>query len=106
MDEKRGTPESAPRPTGAKVGKFSEISKDSLKVLEYFRYTTGTSLDCAKATGILRNSITWYIAMLEKMQLLEVVCVSPDRTTGFHAKHYSADPTTWGNGTGEKGGRE
>ncbi len=34
MDEKRGTPESAPRPTGAKVGKFSEISKDLLKGLE------------------------------------------------------------------------
>lgn len=95
MDEKRGTPESAPQDTGAKVGNISEITKDSLKVLEYFRYTTGTTLDCAKATGVLRNSITWYVAEFEKLRLLQAVCVKPDVQTGFKAKHYSADPSQW-----------
>lgn len=95
MDEKRGTPESAPQYTGAKVGIIPETTKDLLKVLEYFRYTTGTTLDCAKDTGILRNSITWYVAMLEKMKLLQAVCLKPDKTTGFNAKHYSADPSNW-----------
>lgn len=95
MDEKRGTPESAPQSTGAKVSNLSEITKDSLKVLEYFRYTTGTTLDCAKATGVLRNSITWYVAEFESLRLLQAVCVKPDVTTGFKAKHYSADPSQW-----------
>ena len=95
MDEKRGTPESAPQDTGAKVGIIPETTKDLLKVLEYFRYTTGTTLDCAKATGVLRNSITWYVAEFEKLRLLQAVCVKPDVTTGFKAKHYSADPSQW-----------
>lgn len=95
MDEKRGTPESAPPNTGAKVGNFSETTKDLLKVLEYFRYTVGTTLDCAKATGIPRNSITWYVRDLEKLRLLQAVCVKPNVQTGFKAKHYSADPSQW-----------
>ena len=95
MDVKRGTPESAPRHTGAKVVNLSEITKDSVKVLEYFRYKTGTTLDCAKATGVLRNSITWYVAEFEKLRLLQAVCVKPDVQTGFKAKHYSADPSQW-----------
>ena len=32
--------------------------KDLNKVLEYFRYTVGTTLDCFFATGVLRNCIT------------------------------------------------
>ena len=95
MDEKRGTPESAPLTTGTKVGIIPETTKDSLKVLEYFRYTTGTTLDCAKATGVLRNSITWYVAEFERLRLLQAVCVKPDVTTGFKAKHYSAAPSQW-----------
>ena len=35
--------------------------KDICKVLDYFRYKVGTSLDVALQTGILRNSFTWYI---------------------------------------------
>ena len=95
MDEKRGTPESAPPNAGAKVSKYSETTKDLLKVLEYFRYTIGTTLDCAKTTGISRNSITWYVRELEKLKLLQTVCVKPDVQTGFKAKHYSSDPSQW-----------
>lgn len=65
------------------------------KVLEYFRYNVGTSLDCATATGVLRNNITWYIAELEELGLLCAICRKPDTTTGFMAKHYSADRTKW-----------
>lgn len=42
--------------------------KDLCKILDYFRYTTGSTLDAALATGILRNSITWYVAYLEAPQ--------------------------------------
>ena len=44
--------------------------KDINKVFAYFRYKTGTSLDAAKTTGILRNSITWYIRDLRAMGVL------------------------------------
>lgn len=69
--------------------------KDVCKVLDYFRYKVGTSLDVALSTGILRNSVTWYIAQLEELGELQAVCVRPDRHTGFKAKHYSADPAKW-----------
>ena len=98
MEKEKGTPASAPPSTaltGAKVGNYSETTKDLLKVLDYFRYTTGTTLDCAKATGILRNSITWYVRDLEKVKLLQAVCHKPDTTTGREAKHYSANPSDW-----------
>ena len=77
--------------TGAKVRQ----EKDIEKVLDYFRYTTGTTLDCMFATGILRNSITWYIHDLERLGLLQAIYVAPDRRTHFMAKHYSADPSKW-----------
>ncbi len=69
--------------------------KDLCKILDYFRYTTGSTLDAALATGILRNSITWYVAYLENAGLLQPICIKRDRTTGYKAKHYSADPTLW-----------
>ena len=72
--------------------------KDLSKVLDFFRYTPATgssSLDAALATGVLRNSVTWYISYLEDEGLLRVVCIKPDRTTHYRSKHYSADPTLW-----------
>ncbi|MCD8297057.1 MAG: hypothetical protein LUC88_05735 [Prevotella sp.] len=69
--------------------------KDMAKVLEYFRYKTETTLSCAMETGILRNSITYYVKILEKAGLLQVVGKSPDRRTGHNAKHYSSDPKKW-----------
>lgn len=68
---------------------------DLNRVLEYYRYNVGSTLDAAKVTGILRNSITWYVSQLEKDQLLQVVCIKRDCTTGHMAKHYSADPNQW-----------
>lgn len=70
-------------------------SKDLNKVLEYFRYTVGTTLDCSFATGVLRNCITWYVRDLENMGVLQAIYVAPDKRTHFLAKHYSADPSKW-----------
>ena len=61
---------------------------DLYRVFEYYRYNIGSTLDAAKATGILRNSITWYVSRLEKKGLLQVVCFKRDCTTGYMAKHY------------------
>lgn len=69
--------------------------KDIFKVWDFFRYKVGTTLDAALSTGILRNSITWYVAYLEKIGELQAVFVKPDIHTGFKAKHYSADPLKW-----------
>ena len=69
--------------------------KDITKVLDYFRYKVGTSLDVALSTGILRNSVTWYIAQLEELGELQAIFVRPDRHTGCNAKHYSADRSKW-----------
>ncbi len=71
------------------------LCKDISKVCAFFRYTTGTTLDAAIATGILRNSITWYVAQLENMGLIRAVRRLPDKHTGRLAKHYSTDPSTW-----------
>ena len=67
--------------------------KDIAKVLDFFRYKVGTTLDAMLATGVLRNSITWYVAQLEDLGLIQVVCVMPDSHTGYKAKYYSADPS-------------
>ena len=69
--------------------------KDIAKVLDFFRYKVGTTLDAMLATGVLRNSITWYVAQLEDLGLIQVVCVLPDPHTGYKAKYYSADPSKW-----------
>ncbi len=70
-------------------------SKDISKVLNFFRYKVGTTLDAMIATGVLRNSITWYVVQLEELGLLQAVFVKPDTHTGFKAKYYSADPDKW-----------
>jgi hypothetical protein len=75
-------------PTSAKIGK----TKDSTKVLEFFRYKTGTTLDAAIATGVLRNCITWYVSIFEKMGVLICVYKRKDVHTGYMAKYYTADP--------------
>lgn len=72
------------------------FSKDIDKVYQYFRYTTGTTLDAMIATGVLRNSITWYVDELMKMGVLKVVAERPDSHTGRIAQYYSADPNKWG----------
>lgn len=69
--------------------------KDICKVLDYFRYKVGTTLDAAFATCVLRNSITYYVRELEHMGLLRAVCRKRDRNTGYMAKHYSADKGKW-----------
>lgn len=69
--------------------------KDIYKCCEFFHYTIGTTLDCAKTTGILRNSITWYVRDLMKLGILKVVCIQLDATTGRRAKHYSSNPNKW-----------
>lgn len=69
--------------------------KDLARILNYFRYKVGTSLDAMLSTGILRNSITWYIAQLEDAGLLKAIYTAKDKHTGFRAKHYSADTTKW-----------
>lgn len=51
--------------------------------------------DAAFATGVLRNSITYYVRELEHMGLLRAVCRKRDRNTGYMAKHYSADKGKW-----------
>lgn len=66
--------------------------KDIEKLLDYFRYTTGTTLDAMLATGILRNSITYYVSDLEKMGVLQAMFRKRDIHTGRMAKHYSANP--------------
>lgn len=68
---------------------------DLTKVLNYFRQTVGTTLDCMFDTGILRNSITYYVSRLETAGLLQAIYEAPDRRTHFKAKHYSADPAKW-----------
>lgn len=71
---------------------------DMCKVLDYFRYTVGTTLDCMFATGVLRNCITWYVRDLERLGLLQAIYIAKDRRTHFYAKHYSADPAKWAQG--------
>ncbi len=68
---------------------------DLFLTLEFFRNHIGTSLDCAFATGILRNSITLYIRDLEDKGLLRVMYKGADSRTGHTAKHYSANPANW-----------
>ena len=63
----------SPKNNNAKVHE----SKDICKVFLYFRYNVGTSLDCAIATGVLRNSVTYYVDYLEKQRLLwELLCAA------------------------------
>ena len=90
MEEKKKGDQSRPNRTTN-----VQNPKDLNKVLEYFRYTVGTTLDCFFATGVLRNCITWYVRDLENMGLLQAIYIAPDKRTHFMAKHYSADPQKW-----------
>lgn len=72
-----------------------EKEKDITKVFNFFRYTTDTTLGCMIATGVLRNSITYYVRDLENMGLLQAVYRMPDKYTHRLAKHYSADKSQW-----------
>lgn len=93
MQEKERAAQHQPcSPThGTKITK----EKDIFKVLEYFQYKVGTTLDCALATGILRNSITWYIKDLIAEGMIQSIGRSKDATTGYPANHYSADRSKW-----------
>ena len=95
MEQKKRATEAAPiqNLTGAKVRQ----EKDIEKVLDFFRYTVGTTLDCMFSTGILRNSVTWYVHDLERLGLLQAIYKARDKRTHFMAKHYSADPSKWVN---------
>lgn len=70
-------------------------SKDICKVFHFFRYNVGTSLDCSLATGVMRCSITWYIAYLEQEDMLMAIYCKPDQTTGHRAKYYTANKNLW-----------
>lgn len=68
---------------------------DMEKVFRYFLHNVGTTLDCAMQTHILRNSITYYVAELERLDMLRWVFIKSDKNTGHKAKHYSADKSLW-----------
>ena len=89
------TPSTIKNNTRAKVQKISDTHKDMSIVLDYFRCISGTSLDCSLSTGILRNSVTFHIGTLQKLGLIQVVKIAPDKHTGYKAKYYSADPARW-----------
>ena len=69
--------------------------KDIDKICTFFRYNTGTTLDAMLATGVLRNSITWYVTDLMRWGLLQVVGIHSDIHTGRKAQYYSANPSLW-----------
>ena len=81
--EMRKAAEAAPIIPSAKVHQ----EKDICKILAY--------LDAMLATGVLRNSITWYVRDLQRLGELQVVCVKPDKHTKRMAKYYSADRNKW-----------
>ena len=89
------TPSTIKNNTGAKVQNIPDTRKDISIVLDYFRCISGTSLDCSLSTGILRNSVTFHIDTLQKLGLIQVVKIAPDKHTGYKAKYYSADPARW-----------
>lgn len=93
MENKRKGAAATATPNNSKTKVQQE--KDMNKVLDFFRYTTGTTLDCMFGTGVLRNSITWYVAYLEVENLLRAVFRRKDAHTGRMAKYYSADEKKW-----------
>lgn len=72
--------------------KKRQINKDIAKVIEYFRNIPdgATTLQCMMATGILRNSLTWYVQYLVGAGMLHVVRTGKDPLTGCKAKFYTA----------------
>lgn len=68
---------------------------DLKAVFNWFERNVGTTLDAMFATGILRNSITYYVAHLENAGLLQPIKKDFDRTTHRLAKHYTANKSLW-----------
>ncbi|EJX06903.1 hypothetical protein EVA_04987 [gut metagenome] len=91
MTDKKKAAEAAQQTYDAKV----QNPKDFTRLIEYFHYKDATSLDAMLDTGILRNSITWYIAEAEKLGLLQAVFKDKDAHTGRMAKYYSSNPQKW-----------
>ena len=79
----------------AKLVNPSELCNGESLVYEYFTHFVGTTLDCCLATGVLRNSITYFVDNLEKQGRLGVVRFAPDRHTGYTAKYYSTRKELW-----------
>ena len=93
MEKKEKAAEAAQKVDVANV----QAQKDFAKLIEYFRYKTATTLDAMFDTGILRNSITWYVADAEKLGVLQAVKKGRDKRTGRMAKYYSSNPIFWKN---------
>ena len=93
MDQKEKAVRRPPKLINAEAKITDE--KDISKVFRFFRYTTGTTLDCMLSTGVLRNSITYYVRELENAGMLQAIYRMPDVHTNRTAKYYSADKTKW-----------
>jgi len=63
--------------------------RDITQTLYYFINKEGTMRDCANATGIAINSITWYIKYLREEGWLVATRKAADRTTGRLAVYYT-----------------
>ena len=77
-------------------------SKQIIRVLEYFSIYVGSTLDCANATGILRNSICYHVSCLKKARMLGVVGRFRDKTTRRIVKLYSSNESLWIGSEGRK----
>lgn len=102
--EKRGTavavtPQSDTVYTSAKVDNSNEKSKDLVRLLAYFAIQPSTTLDAMLGTGILRNSITWYVDYAEHAGFIKTVFKGKDKHTNRVAKYYSSNPKDWKNKT-------
>ena len=91
VEKKKAAITAAPKNTTTKIEKDNDINK----VFRYFLSETETTLGCMVFTGILRNSITYYVRQLERLGLLQVVYRAPDKRTHRKAKHYSSDKSQW-----------
>ena len=89
------TPNTIKNNTSAKVQNIPDVGKDINVILDFFRYVEETRLGASLRTGILRNSVTFHIDALQKLGLIQVVKVAPDKHTGYKAKYYSADSSKW-----------
>lgn len=69
--------------------------KDITKLVNYLSLYDSTTLTASLETGIMRCSICYYIADLERIGIIGVVCRKPDPTTHRMAKYYSANPSHW-----------
>jgi hypothetical protein len=79
----------------AKLAKPEENPKDLERIYLWYKENVGTTLDAALATGILRNSITYYVDHLECAKKLQAIYKDYDKTTHKMAKHYTANQTLW-----------